>query len=459
MSGHKRTTITLSREELRGLENASKRLGEVEHDFQKIQQQIAHMREQSFVQSQHEMEARQQALDYSLAGVSAHLASIEMNTSQAVIAHSTALQHEINQMGQDVWENTALLLNEHTQEMETAFREGQEIRQAQFHQLRRSINRMQNSEQERTAYAEQAVHEAHTLMESMVSLYSSEETALHSLQAAERQVQRAAENLQAGFSEAALVAAQQTFEDLSRLRFQVETQLQRRQVISQMVQEAYARVENLVRINRRVRAVNPQGEPLDTVIDVDFWSGGAWAALNQRLNRIQAQLIQPDLLDSDASQHLIDEMEAIENDIQHIVFNARLAVISSQVRFNIAECVVAALQEQGFALENSAYLSNDMRSPYQVQLCNFEGTQVMVNLAPNPGDPIAHELDIAYQDPEFRTEHEMRQRAGELSMALNSYGLQLNGLRALPDPRGKTKDPVVIRSRRVQEVQQSYGKN
>jgi hypothetical protein len=177
------------------------------------------------------------------------------------------------------------------------------------------------------------------------------------------------------------------------------------------------------------------------------------------LRRIHSLLNGQDAHEIDHSQEAIAALTELENEIPHVVFNARLAVISSQVRFNIAEFVVTALQEQGFALETSTYDQNDMRSGYSIQLGNFEGSHVLVQLTPHPSDPIAHDLDIAFRDQDLRTEHEMRQRAGELAVSLNAYGLQLNDLQTLPNTGKPADNSTRSLTRRVHEVKKHYGNN
>ena len=457
MSGHKRTTITLSRDELRRLQEASRRLSEVDLDFQKIQAQIAQLRSQNLNQTYQEFENRQQAFNHSLDGMTAHLASIEYSTSQAMVRQAASLQDEISRMGTDVWENTYALLTEHTQQMEDAFAESQSARHTQFQQLHRSLSQIRQSEQEKAAYVYQAIEEARILFESISDLYGREETIQPELQNTSRMINQAIENVNTGFCEAALLSAQQTMDLLTHARIQMENQIQQRQVLRQIAQDRLLKLKETLRANRKVRAVNIQGEPLEGVIDVDFWSNEAWRTIVKRYRRLEEQLTSEKNIELESIRHMIDELDQIEIEIPQIIFNARLAVISSQVRFNIAESVVAALQEQGYALETSSYEHNDMRCSYSIQLGNFEGSHVEVHLTPHPHDPIAHNLDVDFVDPDLRSAHEMRQRAGELSTSLHAYGLQLNDLKELTENRAGMDQPARRTAQRVQEKKQHYG--
>jgi hypothetical protein len=456
MSGHKRSTITLSREELQRLQDASRRMSLVDQDFRKVQEEIAQLRAESAHRFHQKLEDRQQTFNHALRGVSAHLVAIEYSTSQAVVSQAEALQAEINRMGNDVWENTHLLLAEHAQQLEETFAHGQAMRQAEYQTLRHSIKQVVRNEKEKWAFAEQSLQESQALLENLKALYAQEPTARAPLAEIQRKLAHARKNLEAGFSEAALASAQERFDQLSHLRVQLEQHIQQRQVAHQFAQERFTRVRALLRENRQVRAINLNGDMLDQVIEVNYWTSGEWRELANRLRAVQADLAQEASLDLERIKGLIQELDLIEEAIPHVVFHARLAVISSQVRYNIAELVVAALHEQGYSLEESTYQANDLRGNYEIRLGNFEGSEIVVSLAPNGSDPIAHELDIAFLDSEPRTSHEMRQRAGELSSSLNAFGLQLSRLQELPQARLEPASPNKA-YHIVHEAKQTYG--
>jgi hypothetical protein len=97
-----------------------------------------------------------------------------------------------------------------------------------------------------------------------------------------------------------------------------------------------------------------------------------------------------------------------------------------QVRFNLAECIVDSLQEQGFFLENSQYENTDQRQPYLTVLKNLKAAASACELNPDADTPILHTIDLLSEDPGNRSEHEYRQRAKSLRNSLNAYGLQVN---------------------------------
>ena len=101
-----------------------------------------------------------------------------------------------------------------------------------------------------------------------------------------------------------------------------------------------------------------------------------------------------------------------------------MAVISSQLRFSIADMVVEKLAGQGFdALDDETYEGDDMRSGYVAKVKNLRGDEVVIRVVPKAEDPTENELQIHSYDAAQRSEEELRQRARELNAKLQESGL------------------------------------
>jgi hypothetical protein len=61
---------------------------------------------------------------------------------------------------------------------------------------------------------------------------------------------------------------------------------------------------------------------------------------------------------------------------------------------------------------------------------NLEGSEVVIQVMPVPGDAGKNELQLHSLDKDQRTEHELRQRSSEISRTLNDYGLVVGALTA-----------------------------
>ncbi len=72
--------------------------------------------------------------------------------------------------------------------------------------------------------------------------------------------------------------------------------------------------------------------------------------------------------------HQIDE---ISSQLLDLVTEARVAVLASQLRFNVAQIVVQSLEAQGFFLEHANYEKDDYRETFVARTCNYAGNEVV----------------------------------------------------------------------------------
>jgi hypothetical protein len=137
----------------------------------------------------------------------------------------------------------------------------------------------------------------------------------------------------------------------------------------------------------------------------------------------------------DLKEILEQNLPALEQDCHEMICLARRQVLASQIRYNMASCIVEALGDQGFELLSSEYEDQDMRKSYQVALANLEGCQIVVRVSPANGSPGKNVVSIETQNYEQRSEHELRQRARELAHSLQNYGLSVSSVEegALPN--------------------------
>jgi hypothetical protein len=244
-------------------------------------------------------------------------------------------------------------------------------------------------------------------------------------------LEQAQANLSDGFAEAALSTAQQVSFQLGEIRIGLEQDLIERSLLQAAALEQAHQVQALLEANRVVNAIDLEGRSLDFPLEVDFWTGGGWQVQHQALQEALAYLEQPleALTPSDLRGLMQGYLSGIQRAVPELVAAARRNVLASQLRYNLAEAVLAALGEQGFALEQANYVEGDMRQAYQLALHNLEGSQLVVTLAPEVGDTPAggeHQLDLHSLDYTRRTPHELRQRARELARSLRRYGLQVS---------------------------------
>lgn len=106
----------------------------------------------------------------------------------------------------------------------------------------------------------------------------------------------------------------------------------------------------------------------------------------------------------------------MQQELEQIIYDARVAVISSQLRFTIADMVVEKLAEQGFdALDDETYEGNGMRQGFVAKVRNLGGDEVVIRVVPKADNPAENDLHIHSFDARQRNAEELQQRARELN--------------------------------------------
>jgi hypothetical protein len=118
----------------------------------------------------------------------------------------------------------------------------------------------------------------------------------------------------------------------------------------------------------------------------------------------------------------------VRDSFESIIYEARLNALNSQLRMNIAEKALQALENHGFCLENSGYSDDDMRSQFSAQLASPDGSEVTINVLPTEksSEELSNEIVVITTHPYLKTDHEARMHWDELSYTLSQYNLKVS---------------------------------
>jgi hypothetical protein len=237
----------------------------------------------------------------------------------------------------------------------------------------------------------------------------------------------AQENLIAGMPEAAMPVAQQAYRSCSRLRLQLEFKQNEWQMAYLAACEMVDRLYGIIEENWNVYAVDIDGNEIDCVIDVNFWTDGMLSQITLFLDKIREWLAtQREGISLEQLLNLrAEQLLKIENAIHDCRFQARLAVLSSQLRINIADVALTALEEQGFAIQKSGYDRHDKRASFTATTRHLDGSEVVIKVVPSGDDQMKNDLHVQSSDAEVRTQHELRLRMQTIQRILTGYGLEL----------------------------------
>ncbi len=427
MSGFKRATVSISQEEYDRLREAEQALRALPKATGEAQERIADHSYTAFQAALREMEQRESSLRQMLAGMSDYVRDLEQNTSQALVQFETNAIAGMENYAGSLWGYYQQIIADHSREYTELITGNHRQYQRELGLLARRVRRLAGSQQQKKMFADQWLAAAEQFASFIRDNYAWQFFLPEKYNRLEQQLDQVRQNYAYGLSEAVIATSQQLYLAFSDLRVELERMQTEWQIAYTAVREAIDYLLHLAEQSRLVQAVDLDGNPLDYLVNVEYWTNGRLSEIEENISNLKFKLEdseQPPDTET-LSQWLATDLPAYHQMLGRIVLDARVAAINSQLRINIADLVVQALREQGFSLSNADYEASDMRLGYGVQLTNLEGSEVVVEVAPI-GETIGdNELMISSHDNEQRTEHELVERWIEISRSLSSFGLDV----------------------------------
>jgi hypothetical protein len=430
MSGHKKTTVTLS-------ENEYRRLHDAEMQFRFMKRKLPEM-----IQAERDenlslihdnllrMEERQ--LDYKeiIDQLDDQLKIIEMDTADAMVEEHSRMQAALDELNDDLLLETENVLSEQARIFEEMIIEEHNQRQTQLMEIESQMLDFTQREQRKTDYVIHWLEQCLVLSGFIKEHYAYKKFSPGSIEKIEQSLYMAQENLEHDSSEAALAIAQTSYAQLSELRLVLERQQSSWQILHQTCLLTAHRFLDDIENCKNLPALDLDGNELPENVDTDYWSGRKLSRLAEYGRNIIQQLERDKrLLDHAALNNLLhDTIPAMQHDLDKAVFDARWSALNSQIRINIADLVIQALEQQGFTLQNALYNNHDLRKAFTAQVKNYQGNEVVIQVNPITGDVGKNELQLISLDEEQRTQHELTQRSREIVESLKSFGLNVGSI-------------------------------
>ena len=194
-------------------------------------------------------------------------------------------------------------------------------------------------------------------------------------------------NIQSGVNEAAIANAQQTYLDLADLRLELEQKEQEWQLLYNSAWEDLRSLIAEVQANRECEIeVGKDSETEKFKFEVDYWVDGRLSKYEEQLAELESRLKAGELtLSTEQVIQLGAEITALQPTLGEIVEQAKLAILGSQLRAEIADRVVEVLDSLGYTLVNSddaVYEGDDERNAYVVKVKNIAGDEVVTVISP-----------------------------------------------------------------------------
>ena len=421
MSGHKHATVTIRESEYRRLHDIDMKarfslLGSRHKDKDQKENELINALAQSFDKRQKEFEIYIDALD-------TDVAQIEKETARALEQEQNRLSLQLASIKQETYIAVNTYVQNLSEHVDTCLRRHQD----ELATIRQNLDNLSGNMANKIELAEFWISSANTLRSFIETHYDHARLLPGQFERIDIQLQQASGNLAAGMPEAALVGAQQGYNDCSQARIEMERLTSQWQALFQIALQTVEELYHDISANNYIPALDINGSQLPILIDLDHWSVHRYTNMLRsvrsylsRLRTASHRLTSTEL--TDLIQNIVPRFR---QDFNEIIYEARLDVIYSQIRINIADIAIQALGRQGFVIQEHGYTGNDMRKPYFISLQNIEGSQVTILVNPMKDTKAVNDLVINSSDSSTRTESELRSRSREIVRSLAQFGLQV----------------------------------
>lgn len=495
MSGENRRYVSVQEQELRRLREQESRLRSVQNDLPERLNAVREQARQEFQQRLAPLEQRAKQQEQQTQQLKSGLADLEKDTQkrlqqqrqefQSAVRESESrqqqtLQRETNRlesaMQQGFQEQRSEYLRITSQQRQEytnlisqqdqkftqlvsserqARQQGQKILQQQIDTV---VADIAGETRRKAQLAEDLLSDVETVWEQINRSYQHQRFAPGQLADLRRGLEMARANIQAGVTEAAIATSQQTYLDLADLRLELE---QKEQEWLLLYNAALTDLKSLiaeVQGNRQCEIEVGQGDEAQKFkLEVDYWVNGRLSEYEQQLNQLEGQLKTGEsTLTTEQITQLGDKIIALQPNLGEIVEQAKLAILSSQLRAEIADQVVGALSSLGYTLvdaeSDAVYEGDDQRNAYVVKVKNIAGDEVVTVISPEK-EFGKNSVSINSFSETIVDEKASQQNAKAVFEALEESGVEGNGDMECSQSRTEYQNMQEVKRRQVSQQQ------
>lgn len=331
---------------------------------------------------------------------------------------------EVHQQAADQIEELLIQANQQIQQKENAFNQ---FWLAQEDKILTIENRWQEYEKQALNW----IQNDQEVLDFIYATYLVDALTANHLEIQRQYLNQVIQQYNNGFFDIAASAGFQIFIALSNTRFQLEVNRAVQGIEYQNLLEKASTLENAIHELENVHAMDADGIVLPEIIDVDYWLEGKYQEFANNAESFILRVRSDETIDPMTISNYERRVDYYCSQLIDLVTQARLAVLASQLRFNVALIVVRALEEQGFFLEQANYEKDDYRESFVAKTCNFAGNEVLISIDPDPGLDEGGKLHIQSLDANQITEHELLQRNYEIFSAIKENGIDVGGFQEL----------------------------
>lgn len=312
--------------------------------------------------------------------------------------------------------------------------------------------RYSHTEADKLQHVQEQLEEATILADVILNTYTHDKFSPGQMQQWLAELEHARNNLALGFLDAALLAAQHTYQRLSELRLFLQQQQGEWELLLQSLRNRLRELRSMAQSLAEVPSTDLDGNEIGEMIDVDFWSG-------RKLSRITSQILHlwnqldgfSESLSFDDLLNMQDSLlPSLHRELQNACQLAVVEALNSQLRVNIADVVIQALESEGYRLTAANYENQDIRKSFQTTTKNLAGNEVKIELQSRREEKGSIQLHLMNYVLSPRPDYFLKKKSKAIIQSLQRFGIEVGEIQTL------VEDPLVIPPRTLPSQLEHY---
>lgn len=444
MSGHKRTTVTISQEEYRRLYEAEQRniygLFELPEESVYQTQQSTH---ETLMNQYQQLADRQLFFEHIASGLQNQLREVELSTSRSLVQQQVDHYNRMIEDAGRLWENSNRIFTERQNELAKEIHIHQDRLVEISHAMQQRFTSFELRIDKQRQLALDWLKDCLSIRDFIQSCYPQELIEPSRKREIRHLLQTIEYNIQNEVYEAAIVAGQTAYQRLSELRLVLEERKNNLDTILMAVTDKYTLLLGQCQANRLIKAIDLQGDEIDEWLDVDAWTGGMLSKVENEIHAVLERLNGNvyGLTKTEALSLGNETFQDLSQSMATAIHEARRCALNAQIRFNTAQMVLLALTNQGYQPETGEFAANNYLQEYIACAKSMDGSSITIRVS--PWQDLSNHLEIISSSRTLTSDHEMQRRSIEIAQSLQSLGLQtapMEVVKANPTPQKRVKE-------------------
>lgn len=289
--------------------------------------------------------------------------------------------------------------------------------------LQGHINAIMADSNRKQKYAQALVNDLNKIFEETHSTIPHQRFAPGEIEIIRMQVQNAINSANGAMPESAVSTAQQAYLDLCKLREKVLQKEQEFIILHNAALENARLLLEEVHANRHYNI--EKTEEGDAVkLEVDYWTYEELSQFENEVKSIHKRIEdEQETLSIDELRKILEQLEELQPRTAEIVEKACRSIIASQLRAEIADMAIEALETQGYGVQDATYEGKDPRETYVAKMKNIAGSEISLVISPVDEDKGLNEVSIHSYDATFVDENTLMERACQITEMLSEEGV------------------------------------